>query len=213
MRAVSPAGIPNAGTVGNSTPDDHFSTSPDCRVRASGSGRVDGVCGCPTICSGIVSSAGVESDVATTAISTPDDHFPAGPDCRVKVSGSGGVGCVGHCPAFSSRIVFPASVNAVKTGTDFTTPHNHFTTCPHRGVISPASWRVGCVSGGPTIRVGIVSSASVEIAAALTAPDDHFAASPDRRVMVSASGRIRGSRGYPTVRAGIVSPAAAQLAV
>ena len=43
-----------------SAPDDHFTAGPDCRVTDSGSGRVGGAGGCPTIRAGIVSPAGVQ---------------------------------------------------------------------------------------------------------------------------------------------------------
>ena len=43
-----------------SAPDDHFAAGPDCRVSYSGSGRVGGAGGRPTIGAGIVSPAGVQ---------------------------------------------------------------------------------------------------------------------------------------------------------
>jgi hypothetical protein len=209
--AISPTRVQSAGTVAISTPDDHFAAAPNCRVRASGAGRVTGVRCYPTIRFGPVSSAGIKGGATTrVAISAPYDHFASGPDCRLIASGSGRVDGVGGYPTIRSGTVYPPGVNV--NIVSFATPHDHFTTCPDRGVIGPASGRVSCVGGGPTIRAGIVSSASVQIAAALTAPDDHFAARPDRRVMVSAGGRISGVRGCPTVRAGIVSPAGIQTA-
>ena len=66
----------------SSAPDDHFTAGPDCRVKLSGSGRVGGAGGCPTIRARIVSPASVQE--VTAVISTPDDHFTAGPDCRVR---------------------------------------------------------------------------------------------------------------------------------
>ena len=91
-----------------STPDDHFTASPDCRVKVSGSGRVGRAGRCPTIGAGIVSPAGVQSAVAI--MSTPDDHFTAGPDCCVTVSASGRVGGAGGCPTIRAGIVSPAGV-------------------------------------------------------------------------------------------------------
>ncbi len=61
--------------------------SPDCGVPLSASGRIGGACGCPTICAGIVSPAGVQIRVA--APPAPDNHFTAGPDCRVIGSDRG----------------------------------------------------------------------------------------------------------------------------
>ena len=53
-------------------------------MRGSGSGRVGGAGGCPTIGAGIVSPAGVE--LADEIVSAPDDHFTASPDRGVIVS-------------------------------------------------------------------------------------------------------------------------------
>ena len=45
--------------------------------------------------------------------SAPDDHFTAGPDCGVTVSGSGRVGGAGGCPTIRAGIVSPAGVHVV----------------------------------------------------------------------------------------------------
>ena len=47
----------------------------------SGRGRVSRAGGCPTVSAGIVSAAGIQ---IVADQSTPDDHFTASPDCRVK---------------------------------------------------------------------------------------------------------------------------------
>ena len=52
------------------TPNDHFTASPHCRVTGSGSGRVDRAGSCPTIRSGIVSPAGVQITTAKAAPQT-----------------------------------------------------------------------------------------------------------------------------------------------
>ena len=49
----------------------------------------------------------------TAAISAPDDHFAAGPDCRVKLSGIGRVGGAGGCPTIGAGIVSAAGVQKV----------------------------------------------------------------------------------------------------
>src|SRR5205823_10539542 len=49
---------------------------------------------CPTVGAVTVSPAGV----STSRFSPPHDHFTAGPDCRVIVSGRGHVGGAGGCP-------------------------------------------------------------------------------------------------------------------
>jgi hypothetical protein len=74
------AGITNT----KSTPNNHFTAGPHCRVTGSASGRVSRAGVCPTVSTGIVSAAGVFS-------SAPNDHFTAGPDCRVLLSGTRGI--------------------------------------------------------------------------------------------------------------------------
>jgi len=113
LRAISPAGVQAvvATIIKIPTPDDHFSASPDCRVQVSPSGRVGGAGGCPTVRAGIVSPAGVEIGAANAArITTPDDHFTAGPECRVIVSGSGRAGGAGNCPIVGDGVVLAAGV-------------------------------------------------------------------------------------------------------
>ena len=68
-----------------STPDDHFTAGPHCRVISRPEGALVSAGGCPSIRAGIVSPAVFK--IAAVAIhSAPDDHFVAGPDRRVKVS-------------------------------------------------------------------------------------------------------------------------------
>lgn len=149
---------------------------------ASGAGGADGGGWAPTIGSRIVSPAGVKSDVATSIVSTPHDHFAATPDCCVNVSARGRAGGVGRGPTVCCGVISPAGVND-GTG-EFTTPHNHFATGPNRSVIGPDRGRVGAVGGGPTVRGGVISAARVHGAGgeALTPPDNHFTARPDCRV-------------------------------
>ena len=88
------------------SPDDHFTAGPHCRVKVSSGGCVGSAGRGPTVCAGIVSSAGIE--IAAAIISAPDDHFTAGPHCGVIVSASRSVGDVGWSPrvvrAFARRI-------------------------------------------------------------------------------------------------------------
>ena len=86
---VSPAGVQVVpGTVvGKSSPNDYFTASPYCRVIFSASRRVGGTGGCPTIRAGIVSPAGVQIGETMIVCAPQNDHFTAGPDCRVPVSG------------------------------------------------------------------------------------------------------------------------------
>jgi hypothetical protein len=57
----------------------------------SGSRRISGAGCCPAVGARVVSPAGVEITRAGNT-SAPDDHFTAGPHCRVLRSGSGHVG-------------------------------------------------------------------------------------------------------------------------
>ena len=52
----------------------------------------------------------------SAACSAPDDHFTAGPDCRVNVSGRGRVGRAGGCPTIRAGIVSPAGVERAIAG-------------------------------------------------------------------------------------------------
>ena len=99
----------------------------------------------------------------TVISSAPDDHFTAGPDCRVTVSRSGRVGGAGGCPTIRAGIVSPAGVEIV--GGHRSAPDDHFTASPHCRVHVSGSGRVGGAGGCPTIRAGIVSPAGVQKAA------------------------------------------------
>src|SRR5260370_4935512 len=109
LRTVSPAGIKIADAI-SSTPDDHFTTGPHCRVKLSAGGRVGGASGCPTVRAGIVSPARVQ--LAAPTNSTPDDHFTAAPDCRVTESASGRVG-IGRSSR-TGRVEISAVAGALK---------------------------------------------------------------------------------------------------
>ena len=91
-----------------STPDDHFTASPHSRVILSGTRRVGGAGGCPTVRARIVSPAGVQSVAAI--ISSPDDHFAASPHCHVARPRIRRVGGARGRPTVRAWIVSPASV-------------------------------------------------------------------------------------------------------
>ena len=95
-----PAGVQIAASL--SAPDDHFTASPHCRVTVSGSGRVGGAGGCPTIRVGLYLPPVFRK---LPLISAPHNHFAAGPHCRVTVSCIGRVGGAGGCPTIGARIV------------------------------------------------------------------------------------------------------------
>src|SRR5262249_57802953 len=94
-----------------STPDDHFTASPYCRVNGSGSGWVGRAGGRPTIRAGIVPPAAVEIRAAIPA--TPDDHFTPSPHCRVSAACNRRVGVAGSYPAIGAGIVSPAGLQRV----------------------------------------------------------------------------------------------------
>ena len=56
--AISPAGVQRAGV--SSTPDHHFTTSPDCRVTQSVAGRIGHAGAYPTVCARIVPPTGIQ---------------------------------------------------------------------------------------------------------------------------------------------------------
>ena len=83
-------------------PDDHFTATPNRGMTASAVGGVGGAGSCPTVRAGIISAACV--CVAATYESAPDNHFMAGPDCRVKSRSTlGSIGHGGSCPSVRAR--------------------------------------------------------------------------------------------------------------
>src|SRR5207247_11005779 len=110
----------------SSTPDNHFAAGPQCRVRPSYRGRVDGASGDPTVCARIVSPAAVKKAMAEV-VSTPDDHLGAAPYCGVKGSCDRRIGGAGSGPTVGKWIVPAAGVNKVVSTS---TPDNHFTASP-----------------------------------------------------------------------------------
>jgi hypothetical protein len=137
-------------------------------VTVSGKGRIGGGGGCPRIRAGIVSAAGVQ--ITSVANSAPNDHFTAGPDCRVPVTGRGRVGGAGCCPRIRAGIVSPARVKDVVTVILRPAPDDHCAACPDCRVKVSGSGRVGGAGGYPSIRAGIVSPAGVQIRAATPPP-------------------------------------------
>src|SRR2546430_1798108 len=83
--------------------------------RGAGVGRGRGVAGgggvCPPVGARAISLAAFKK--AAAAVSAPDDHFAAGPDCRVTGSASRRVGGTGGCPTVGAGIISSASVQKV----------------------------------------------------------------------------------------------------
>src|SRR5882672_9566175 len=125
----------------------------------SSSGHVGGARGCPTIGARIVSAAGVQI-VGTIVLSAPDDHFAAGPHCRVTNSGRPAAGAGGR-PTVGAGIVSPTGVE--NEAAALSAPDDHLAPGPHCSMKESGSGRVSGADGCPTIGTGIVPAASVQI--------------------------------------------------
>ena len=77
-RDVSPAGVLVRKTAGPTSPDNHLTAGPYCRVPVAISWRVASVGSCPAVCAGAVSTAGVK--ILRAIIPAPHNHFGAGPN-------------------------------------------------------------------------------------------------------------------------------------
>ena len=71
----------------NSAPNDHFTAGPHCRVNVSGCGALIMLVAVQLSVLGIVSARRCSKVLLHAKGSAPDDHFTAGPHCRVNVSG------------------------------------------------------------------------------------------------------------------------------
>ena len=107
----------------------------------SGSGRVGGAGGCPTVRAGIVSSASVQIDSAAST-SAPDDHFTASPHCRVTGSGSGRVGGAGGCPRIINASVWDGRYDGKGIATSHRCDWLPFLVFDnvHRGAVNFIAW-------------------------------------------------------------------------
>ena len=155
-----------------SAPDNHFAACPDRCVEGSSIWRVGGAGGGPTVDSGIIAPARLDTmAVPITTPPTPDDHFAAGPHYCVIVLSIRRVGGAGGCPTIHSRIVSAAGIQILVT-----TPDDHFTAGPDCCVIGASSRHVGSARGCPAIHNRIVFPACVKSVtrknAAGAAPDD-----------------------------------------
>ena len=147
---------------------------------------------CSSIGAASVSAAGVSIGVAA-----PDDHFTAGPHCRVKASAGGRTGGAGGGPTICDGVISPTGV---QKGAAVAAADDHFAAGPDCRVNVSGAWRADDAGGCPTVRAGIVSPARVKEGAPVpTAPDDHFAASPHCRVSASANGRAGRASGCPRI--------------
>ena len=143
-------------------PDNHFAASPDSGVTGSGTGCVCGARSRPCIRAWIIFAASGEIHRAGVGAlhATPDDHFSAGPDCRVTTSGFGRVGSASRCPALCAWIVSRAVTEYVPSVV--ATPDDHFTVSPDCGMRRAWFGGVGEADSHPTIRARIVCTAGVQ---------------------------------------------------
>jgi len=210
---ISAASVHKAAAV-ISAPNNHFAAGPHCCVSDSADWRVGGAGACPTVGGRIVRAAGVEILTATVIrVAAPNDHFTAGPYCRVIFSAVGRADDVGGCPSISAGIIFAAGVKsaaAIRSA-----PHDHFTAAPHCCVAVPRSGRVGGAGSCPTASTGIISPPGVQRAqtvAIVSAPHDHFTARPDCPMDLSGIGRVGGVCSCPSVGSEIVFAAGVGIA-
>src|SRR5262249_32646535 len=146
-RIVSAARVKIAAGA-RSTPDNHFTVRPACRVIASGGGGVRGAGGCPAIRAGFVSPAG------GVAGAPPVDHLGTGPNCGVLDSGFGSVSHAGGCPRVCHGVISAPGVK--QRWIHPSTPDDHFSVSPHCCVKPSAIRCIGRAGGCPCIRAWVV---------------------------------------------------------
>ena len=91
-----------------------------------------------------------------------------------------------------------------------TSPDDHFAASPNRSVTRTSHGGIGRAGCCPTISIGIVSTAGVEINETGSdegspSPNNHFTACPDHLGAGPASRCIGGACSDPTIRVGIIS--------
>ena len=118
-----------------STPDDHFTASPHCRVKASVHGVLWSCWWRPNYRCRDYIFRRCSNSLKADKKSSPDDHFTASPHCCVILSASGRVGRAGGHPTIRAGIVSPAGVQLAASSSS--TPDDHFTASPHCRVKRP----------------------------------------------------------------------------
>src|SRR5206468_869515 len=98
---------------------DHFTATPDCRVKVSASRRIGDAGDRPTVGAGVVSPAAVKS--VSAVITAPDDHLASCPDRGESISASRGVGQAGGLPAIRAWVVSASGVDPLESA-----PDDHF---------------------------------------------------------------------------------------
>ena len=154
---------------------------------SSGSGRVGGAGGCPTIRARIVSPAGVR--IAAAISSTPDNHFTASPHCRVTSRAVGALVVLVAVQLSVLGLYLPPVFKSPSVISS--TPDDHFTASPHCRVKigQRARWWCWWLSNYPCWDC-ISRRCSRSRRQSYSAPDDHFTASPHCRVISRPAGAL-----------------------
>jgi len=206
---VSPARVQMAAV--KSAPYDHLAACPHGGVRASCGEPV--ARGRPSVRIRIVSSAAV-GIIERLIDATPDNHFTAGPDCRVSNSAKRHIDKTSRHPTVVSGTISAASVQVgMVRDRVSSTPDDHFAARPHCRVVPSCGRRARSRGSRPAVGARVVSPTSIKVAITTTsnsAPDNQLAARPDRRVIGSCGRCISGAGRCPTVGYRIVSAASVQ---
>ena len=162
LRAVPAPGARVSVGIKYSSPHNHFTASPYCCVTVSTVWHVVGTGRCPAIRAWVVSPSGVEISADEACLTARDDHFIIGPNRGVSSSRLWCITRAGRYPAVRARAISTPSVQViVATVKEIPAPDDHFTASPRWIVYRTAYWRVGRVSGCPTISGRIVSAACI----------------------------------------------------
>ena len=178
-----------------STPNDHFTAGPDCRVTLEPAGAL------VVLVALQLSAAGCISPRCSEA-STPNDHFTAGPDCRVIASAMGALILLVAIQLSVPGLYFPpvSYCSRARVHQEHIHPKRSFH-CRSRLLCDRigqwARWSV--LVAVQLFVLGIISSASVQKwRRRSSTPNDHFTAGPDCRVTGSGSWRVGRTGGCPT---------------
>ena len=141
--------------------------------------------------------------------SSPDDHFIAGPHCRMMISSIRHVNGAGSGPTVHAWIIPTPSVEvSAQVEACFTAPDDHFNPRPNRRMITSRLWRINSACCCPAVGVWVIFTASVQVVIGavikIASPSDHLATGPHCLGVRSASRRIDYARGDPSIHARIV---------
>ena len=168
-------------------------------MTVTGIRRVGNACCCPSIGAWIVSAASVH--FWPIAVTAPDDHLAARPDCHMIASLSGYVNTGSGSPVINAWAIFAAGVYS-KTVIIYPAPDDHLTASPNCSMSNPRGR--GTARGYPAVCASIVSPAGVGNMWIISAPNNHLIACPDCGVTVPGRGGIGDGNSCPKICTGIV---------